>query len=196
MTHWLCPIRPQVLDSCDPVIVAWVARPTTDTGSGCWAPGPVGVHGSWRGCQALKEHSYSGADPNTPLSHPPGFLGTMRQWGGQRPLQGAPLMGSQLSCDAGQAALNATRCPQLDTVLDPALLGALPEGALELSGLYKLSVEAHKGMAAEQGCRCPPIARGSSSSQSLGANFCLGTTGSTGAGPGGPCPMAQPPLGR
>ncbi|VCW67158.1 unnamed protein product, partial [Gulo gulo] len=76
----------------------------------------------------------------------------------------------------GQAALNATRCPQLDTVLDPALLGALPEGPLGLSGLYKLPVEAHKGIAAEQGCRCPPTAQGSSSSQSLGASCCLGTT--------------------
>lgn len=98
-------------------------------------------------------------------------------------------MGSQLSWDAGQAALNATRCPQLDTVLDPALLGALPEGTLELSGLYKLPVEAHKGMAAEQGCRCPPTAQGGSSSLSLGANGCLGTTEGRehrGCSPGGP----------
>lgn len=124
-----------------------------------------------------------------------------------QPLQGGPRKGGQLGWDAGQAALNATRCPQPDTVLDPALLGAFPEGALELSGLYKLSVEAHKGTAAEQGCRCPPTARGSSSSQSLGANCYLGTTEgrehrgwSPGALPNGPasagrvtCPSSAAP---
>lgn len=80
VTHWLCPIRPQVLDSCDPVTVAWVARPTTDTGSGCWAPGPESEYMEVGGSAKFLEWGR----PQHPFVPPARLSWDHAPWGRQR----------------------------------------------------------------------------------------------------------------